>query len=155
MSLFPNDDDHVSYGEEIAALVPDLLAQEKYFDISCDEIQEELKAGRADIKREVFVDVSGETIVIWLRLNFTGLDQELPVRWKASLKAGGKRIAGLDHEPDFTDMNGQPAQGWHRHVWCSKTKQAESLKESVSVGATTVSQFIHGATRMFGVVLSA
>jgi hypothetical protein len=114
-------------GREFFHLVERIRSEQKYFDISRDEIETELYAGdscEAYCSHEM--DDNGEVVYPELRLNVKRRKQGR--RWSVALKLHDTRIDGIDFESKFDLPNGSQARGWHRHEWDAKANSAERLK---------------------------
>jgi hypothetical protein len=121
-----------SSSHEVFHLVERIRSQDKYFPISREQIQRELRAsGYCEVQcvHEV-MDDAGDLIGCELKLNIT-CRHSLPQTWKLALKLHATRIDGIDHEGRFTSESGDTASGWHRHGWDARRKSAERVKLSL------------------------
>lgn len=109
-------------------LVDRLRAEEKYFDVSRDAIERDLRAsGYCEISCEHTVEDDGGILDVVLRLNLS-CRASLPQCWSAALKLHATRIDGIDHEARFTSSDGTVGHGWHRHGWDNSKCNAEHIK---------------------------
>jgi len=107
---------------------PQIIAEEKYFDVSRDQIVRELQVGDAEFETEhQFVDDFGNEMTAVLRLNMSCRNNYVR-GWTISLKLHKERIDGVDWEPYFVGNDGNRKSGWHRHVWNQKLQSAKSGK---------------------------
>jgi hypothetical protein len=119
-----------SMSEGFFHLVPAIVANEKYFDVSRDEIERNLadENGRVEYETEHSIeDEFGKEIVVTLRLNIN-CQSPVAVGWTISLKLHGVRIDGIDWHAFYTDPGGNQQQGWHRHLYSSATKSADGQR---------------------------
>lgn len=115
--------------DELFHLVPLIVQEDKYFDISMDEISREVQSGSgsAEVKTDHFVVMPGGIqAVAPLRLRVAGA--EVPESWVVALLMHNTRIDGVDHEDWFESSDGNECEGWHRHVWDHRNKTADDTK---------------------------
>lgn len=120
-----------AYTRNLFHLVPQIRGEEKYFDVSRQEIERELRSsGNYENYSQCELDDGGTPVTAKLRLNIS-CKGGAPT-WSVALKLHSIRIDGIDHEPRFRASDGTPARGWHRHLWDSTECNAERLKEPLN-----------------------
>ena len=108
-------------------LVEQIRSVEKYFDISRQEIERELRSSSSyENYCQSELDDRGKLVFADLRLNIRCKGGA--TTWSVSLKLHRIRIDGIDHEPKFKAVDGSLADGWHRHLWDSSACNAERRK---------------------------
>ncbi len=110
-------------------LVPQITADEKYFDASLVEILRAVltPAGKFDKTEEhVTKDEYGIDYRVIIRLN-VNCQSQVPEGWAISLKMHNERIDGFDWEPQYQTSEGG-GQGWHRHQWNQRHQSAKHDK---------------------------
>src|SRR5215469_14081570 len=111
-------------------LVPQVVADEKYFDVSIPEILRVISSPAGKFNRTEEHDTRDEYDVdhhVVIRLNVNCQSKDC-TGWTISLKMHNVRIDGLDWEPDFTAHDGTKAHGWHRHRWNQRQQNADRTK---------------------------
>jgi hypothetical protein len=111
-------------------LVPQIVADAKYFDVSAAEIVRSLRApaGKFDLKAEHETkDEYNIDFRVIIRLNINCQSAE-PEGWTIALKLHDERIDGFDWESRFTAADGTAAHGWHRHRWDQRAQSAKATK---------------------------
>ncbi|SRR5258708_4012829 len=111
-------------------LVPQIRADEKYFDVSVAEILRSILApsGKFDLKEEhATKDEFGIDCRVLLRLN-VNCQSKIPEGWTISLKMHDERIDGFDWESKFDAVDGTEGHGWHRHQWSQREQSAKHAK---------------------------
>jgi hypothetical protein len=115
-------------------LVSDIVAGEKYFDVSRAEILRSLDGGDGKCEHEIEHEIEtkfGSTHVVVLRLNIN-CKGRYPESWSVALKLAKIRVDGVDHEARFDALDGSKGRGWHRHIWSERQQNAERQKVAVS-----------------------
>ena len=108
-------------------LVDQIRGVKKYFDISRQEVERELRSnGSYENYCQCELDDGGKLVFADLRLNIRCKGGA--TTWAVSLKLHKIRIDGIDHEPKFHATDGTLASGWHGHLWDSSAFNAERLK---------------------------
>jgi hypothetical protein len=111
-------------------LVPQILVEDKYFDISQSEIERcLLETGELSFECDLEVDDAGERVVVTLEIRIRSNGYP---HCTIALLLHATRIDCIDHESRFTDENGEPKSGWHRHIWHAPTKQADKQKRCIA-----------------------
>jgi hypothetical protein len=111
-------------------LVPKLLQGPIYCDVSRDEIERYLiEDGKFDQVFEVNVEQDENvSVAVCIRVIV-----QLKAQWySVSVLLHDVRIAGIDFEGKFTDRNGLPRHGWHKHIWDARVENSKKLKESIA-----------------------
>ena len=111
-------------------LVERIRADPKYFPVSVDEIDRELRAsGHFDCFGDYECpDEDGTIVSTRLRLNVTASVKHI-VAWKIAIKMHETRIDGIDHEEWITREDGTRGPGgWHRHAWDPRARNADRRK---------------------------
>lgn len=140
-------------------LVPQIVADDKYFDVSAAEIIRALLApsGKFDqteeheTKDEYNVDFR---IIIRLNIN---CQSKVPEGWTIALKLHNERIDGIDWESEFTAADGSTGHGWHRHEWSQQAQSAKHRKIPVPdfAGIEAREQFLIRALSIMRIKLNA
>jgi hypothetical protein len=115
--------------DELFHLVPLIVREDKYFDVSMDEITREVRtgSGSAEIRGDYFVTTpDGFQACAPLRLRVAGA--QVPESFVVALLMHNTRIDGIDHEDWFESPDGNECEGWHRHVWDQRNKTADDMK---------------------------
>jgi hypothetical protein len=126
-------------------VVPQLVAAEKYFDYSRNDIERRLTAEKKAefyCQQELEVDGRRETAVLRLNIN---CESPAWLNWTVALKLSGIRIDGIDWESRYDAIDGTEGAGWHRHVWVPRDQNADRGKRPIPQFATTsltLSQFL-------------
>lgn len=111
-------------------LVPRIVSDTKYFDVSVGEILRALDSAAGKFERteehETRDEYNLEQHVI-LRLNIN-CQSMLPQGWTIALKLHNERIDGIDWESEYTAADGTTQHGWHRHQWSQKEESAKFRK---------------------------
>jgi hypothetical protein len=134
-------------------LVPQIVEDEKYFDVSVAEIVRSLNspAGKFDRTEEhATTDEYGVDYRVVLRLNIN-CQSKIPEGWAVALKLHKSRIDGIDYESTFTASGGTRGVGWHRHQWNQRQQSAGRTKIATTDfdGVDSREQFV---TRAFSVM---
>jgi hypothetical protein len=111
-------------------LVPQIRAEEKYFDVSLQEIVRTVltPAGKFDrIEEHTSKDEFGIDCRLVLRLN-VNCQSKVPEGWTIALKLHNERIDGFDWESEYLAVNGTTGRGWHRHQWSQQGQSAKYTK---------------------------
>jgi hypothetical protein len=111
-------------------LVPQIVADEKYFDVSVQEILRAVlsSSGKFDrIEEHPTQDEYGTDFRIIIRLNIN-CQSRVPEGWTTALKLHNERIDGIDWESKFQRGDGSIGHGWHRHQWNQRTQSSKHLK---------------------------
>jgi len=111
-------------------LVPQIIADEKYFDVSIAEILRSVlsPAGKFDLTEEHETkDEYGVDFRVLIRLNIN-CQSKAPQGWAIALKLHNERIDGIDWEPEFLAVDGSIGHGWHRHQWDQRRQSAKHTK---------------------------
>lgn len=115
-------------------LVPQIVADEKYFDVSIPEIVRALNSPNGKFERaeeHITTDEFAIPQPVILRLN-VNCQSKMPEGWTMALKLHNERIDGFDWESEFTAKDGSVQQGWHRHEWNQRTQSAKKTKIPLS-----------------------
>ena len=108
-------------------LVDQIRGVKKYFDISRQEVERELRSsGSYENYCQCELDDGGKRVFAELRLNIRCRGSA--TTWAVSLKLHKIRIDGIDHEPKFHAADGTVASGWHRHIWDGSEGNADRIK---------------------------
>ena len=111
-------------------LVPRIVAEAKYFDVSIAEMLRVLDSAAGTFEcteeHETRDEYNLEQHVV-LRLN-VHCQSTLPQGWTIALKLHNERIDGLDWESEYTAADGSTLHGWHRHQWNQREQSAKRLK---------------------------
>lgn len=138
-------------------LVPRIVTEEKYFNVSRAEILRCLaKDGEFDLSTEhTFSDGDISLPAVVLRVNITGRGS-IPQSWSIALKLHDTRIDGIDWESRFTAQDGTIGSGWHRHCWDEKQTSAEKNKIPVGdlTGDLSKEEFLIRALSILRITLS-
>jgi hypothetical protein len=111
-------------------LVPQIRAEDKYFDVNVQEILRSVLApsGKFDLKEEhATKDEFGIDCRVLLRLN-VNCQSKVVEGWTIALKMHDERIDGFDWEAEFTTVEGNIGRGWHRHQWSQREQSAKHAK---------------------------
>jgi len=111
-------------------LVPQITADEKYFDVSLAEIVRAVltPAGKFDMTEEHQTkDEYNVDLRVIIRLN-VNCQSKVPEGWTIALKLHNERIDGVDWESEFTAADGSTGNGWHRHEWNQRAQSAKHTK---------------------------
>ena len=134
------------------------LRDKVYCDVSRDEIERYLYAeGEFDRCFTVsVVDENGAEVDLEIRLIFQRNGPRAN-QLSVAVLLHDTRIAGIDWEGRFQDLNGERKTGWHRHLWDARVRNAEQRKialEDFGSSFTDVSGFILRVTEELELVLS-
>ncbi len=140
-------------------LVPQITADEKYFDVSRAEILRAVltPAGKFDRSEEHQTrDEYGVDYRVVIRLN-VNCQSVFPEGWTIALKLHNERIDGFDWEAKFVTRGGGTGRGWHRHQWDQSKQSAKEWKIPAPDlnGADSREQFIIRALKMMRINLNA
>jgi hypothetical protein len=140
-------------------LVPQIVADRKYFDVSASEILRSLHArsGKFDLKAEHETkDEYNVDFRVIIRLN-VNCQSVMPEGWTIALKLHDERIDGFDFESVFDTANGSKARGWHRHQWDQRAQSAKRIKLPAPDlnGVDAREQFLNRALSMMRIRLNA
>jgi hypothetical protein len=105
-------------------LVPQIVATEKYIDISRDEIERNLNDEGGEVDYDWEETLTDDFNVEWnvtLKLNIS-CKSPLMVGWSIALKLHQIRIDGIDWHSAFCDPEGTKHHGWHRHALTKRNK---------------------------------
>jgi hypothetical protein len=111
-------------------LVPQIVADMKYFDVSAPEILRSLLApsGKFDLTEEHETkDEYNVDFRVIIRLNIN-CQSKVPEGWTIALKLHNERVDGIDWESEFTAADGSTGHGWHRHQWNQREQSAKRIK---------------------------
>jgi hypothetical protein len=124
---------HDQPDDSVFDCVPDLLKARKWFDISVDTIVRRIELGeRVELQAvHEMADGIGKKLKLRIRLRVSGIPR-FRAGWHVSLLLYNKRIDGFGFHERFTDLHGTEQSGWHRHIWCGNTQDANG-KISVSL----------------------
>lgn len=113
-------------------LVPGILREDKYFDISMAEIIRSIESeeGQVEIFCEHGTIDDGVEIEVPLRLRIGGSVME-PESWQVALLMHSTRIDGIDNESFYFDADGLEREGWHRHEWNRRHNSCEREKRPI------------------------
>jgi hypothetical protein len=109
-------------------LVPQIVADDKYFDVSRPEILRDLRAPAGKFDRTEEHETKDEYNVdfrVIIRLN-VNCQSKVPEGWTIALKLHNERIDGVDWESEFTASDGITVHGWHRHQY--SVRKARSIQ---------------------------
>ena len=112
-------------------LVQRIVEAEKYFDVSRAEIQRELEQS-GEFAVETYLELddgNGERVTVTIDLRISYKDGYRG--WSAALLLHSERVDGIDFEARYTDVNGNPCSGWHRHLWNPETREAKIGKQPI------------------------
>lgn len=116
---------------EFFHLVEHIVAEEKYFEVSRQEIARELaRCGEFGIEGYIDLTDDGEEVSIPVELRISYRNGRSG--WHIVLLLHKERIDGIDFEQRYTDMEGGTRSGWHRHQWNPDTKEAKIFKQPVT-----------------------
>jgi len=140
-------------------LVPQVVADEKYIDVSRPEIVRCLETdGSYDIEfdHRTVDDFANEVNVV-LRINISCKHPTYPEGWTFTLKLHNTRIDGFDYEEKFTGHDGVQYSGWHRHIWNVNAQSAERHKvPAVDLnGVASREEFVIRVLKLLHVSVSA
>jgi hypothetical protein len=112
-------------------LVPRIVEEEKYFDVSRAEIQRELET-RGEFGIETFHELNddGEQVTVTLDLRISYKNGY--GGWSVALLLHNERVDGIDFEARYTSMDDQSCSGWHRHCWNEAAKEAKTQKKPLT-----------------------
>lgn len=114
--------------DNIFDIVPKLLGDKKWFDVSLDTILAMIRDGKRVDLRTVHVTSdqnTGEELKLPLRLRISGRPPDSE-GWHISLLLYNRRIDGFGYEERFRGTDGIEHHGWHRHVWNPNSQDAAS-----------------------------
>jgi hypothetical protein len=115
-------------------LVPQIVASDKYFDVSMAEINRALigSSGKFDrAEEQTITDEYGVDHEVLVKIN-VNCQSVVPEGWTIALKVHKERVDGFDHEPEFDAIDGTKASGWHRHQWDQRQQTAKYIKIPIS-----------------------
>jgi hypothetical protein len=136
-------------------LVPQILAENKFVDVSVPAIIRAAFSGeyKAQFVREFWTkDFDGTDVSVSLMVNVGGsIDSWLG--WSAALLMHSTRIDCIDHEYGYLACTGERMDGWHRHIWCEKLKEAETKKIPIDGfdGCATIQSFLYRVARVMNI----
>ena len=140
-------------------LVPQIVEDKKYIDVSRPEIVRALEAnGSYDTEFEhTTVDDFANKVTVVLRININCQHPTYPEGWTFTLKLHNTRVDGFDHEEKFVGMDGAIYSGWHRHLWNVKARSAEKDKALVSDldGISSREEFVIRVLKLMHTTVSA
>jgi hypothetical protein len=127
-------------------LVPQIVAEEKYFDCSVRDILWNFNKARTKFQvtwpHEIVDESTGEVVELNLTLNVSG-NLSYPLSWDVALLLHNTRIDGIGYHPWFNDVDGNEQAGWHRHVWNEREQHAKGKKRvSGFDGELTFEEFL-------------
>jgi len=136
-------------------LVTQIVADEKYFDISQAEIERQLAhSGKFKFESEIILDDEGleVTIPIHLHVGYTNG----PEGWSVALVLHNERIDCIDWESRYHDPDGNRQDGWHRHVWdhASKTCQQRKIPIGDLNNEISLRDFLIRCFTLMGILLN-
>jgi hypothetical protein len=111
-------------------LVPRIVQEPKYVDVSVRAIIRAIcsEAFKPQFTREfVTEDSDGSQVSVYLTVNIGGSPDSI-IGWSAALMMHSVRIDGVDYEYGYEAMDGNEYDGWHRHVWDARLREADSKK---------------------------
>ena len=111
-------------------LVPQIVATDKYFDVSIPEMLRAVTSasGKFDrVEEQTIGDEYGVDYPVLVRLNIN-CQSIVPEGWTIALKLHKERIDGIDHESNFDAVDGSAGHGWHRHQWDQRKQSAKYIK---------------------------
>jgi hypothetical protein len=111
-------------------LVPQIVSDEKYFDVSIPEMLRIVRSPAGKFERteeHTTIDEYGQEYRVIIRLN-VNCQSQVPEGWTIALKLHKERIDGIDWEAGFYAVDGSRGRGWHRHQWNQRTQSAKHTK---------------------------
>ncbi|MGA8222523.1 MAG: hypothetical protein WB780_12785 [Candidatus Acidiferrales bacterium] len=135
-------------------LVPRILAESKYFDISQSEIERYLyETGEFEFECDLEIEDAGEPVVVTVELRIRSRGYP---HCTIALLMHATRIDCIDRETKFTDENGETKSGWHRHIWHGPSKQADKQKRCIPdvEGADCLEEFLTRAFQVMNITLN-
>jgi len=111
-------------------LVPQIVATDKYFDVSIPEMLRAVSSTSGKFERseeQLVADEYGVEHPVLMRLN-VNCQSVVPQGWTVALKLHKIRVDGIDWEQDFDAIDGTKGHGWHRHQWNQRKQDAKDSK---------------------------
>src|SRR5258708_3267175 len=111
-------------------LVPQIVAGEKYFDVSMPEIVRGGMSATGKFDCTAEHKVTDEYCTDYqsvIRIN-VNCQSKMPEGWTIALKLHRERIDGIDWEAKFDAADGTEGHGWHRHQWNQRSQSAKHTK---------------------------
>jgi hypothetical protein len=108
-------------------LVAQIIAEDKYFDVSLAEIERQLDySGKFRFESESLLDNEGTEVTIPIRL-YIGYTNG-PEGWSVALVLHNVRVDCIDWEAKYRGIDGNNQSGWHRHQWDHASKTCSDRK---------------------------
>jgi len=108
-------------------LVPHIRAEGKYFDISLNEVERQLRhSNKFKFEGELVLDDDGEEATIPVSLHISSTNG--CTAWTAAITLHSKRIDCIDWEKTYPSIEETKESGWHRHHWDVESQSCEKRK---------------------------
>jgi hypothetical protein len=108
-------------------LVAEIREEEKYFDISLNEIERQLRhSNKFKFEGELILTDDGEEVTIPVSLHIGSTDG--CTAWTVAITLHNERVDCIDYEKYYSGASGAKESGWHRHEWDAASQNCEILK---------------------------